>query len=518
MTPAEIWILIGLFGVTIPLVALARRADIPYPVVLVLGGLILGFVPGLPSVQLDPNLVLLAFLPPLLYWEAVTAPTDVMRANAGQIWTLAIGLVVVTTVTVALVAHASIANLAWPMAFVLGAIVAPTDELAASPVLERLKMPRHLIAIVEGESLLNDASALILYAAALGVALGGAFSWSSSLVQFGLASVGGIVLGLLTGRLAVEGWRRIDDTQLQGVISFALPYLTYLTALRLNLSGVLAVVFAGTYVNRFTPQVITPASRLQAVGYWETLVFLVNSILFLLVGLQLHSVVASVAIEYPLQTIVWYALLVNLTVIATRFAYILLLELVPVLGRAAEHQEIDWSHAIIEAWSGLRGAVSLAAALAIPVTMTSGAPLAHRHLVIFLAFSVILVTLVGGGLTLPLVVKRLGGEGDTREQDEDRRRGVAAMHQAALAAIERLEGAGRISGEHAQALRRYYKRGARGQYSAEARAEFDAEREVIEAERDALTELRERREIDNTTLRRLQRILDLAEERLPPAR
>ena len=169
----ELWLLVGLLTVTIPLVALARRVNVSYPVVLVLGGLALGFVPGLPQIRLDPNLVLLIFLPPLLYWEAITAPTDVMRANSGQIWLMAIGLVLATTLTVAAIAHACIAGLTWPMAFVLGAIVAPTDELASAAVLERMRVPRHLIAIVEGESLLNDASSLILYAAAVTAATTG---------------------------------------------------------------------------------------------------------------------------------------------------------------------------------------------------------------------------------------------------------------------------------------------------------------------------------------------------------
>jgi len=516
MAQNDVWLIVGMFSVAIPLVALAKRANVPYPVALVLGGLALGFIPGLPQIELDPNLVLIIFLPPLLYWGAITAPTDVMRANAGQIWLLAIGLVIATTITVALVAHASIPHLAWAMAFVLGAIVAPTDELASLPVLDKMRVPRHLSAIVSGESLLNDSSSLILYSVAVTAAIGGAFGFGQAVVQFLFAGAGGIVLGLLVGRLAVEGWRRIQDTQLQGVISFNLPYLAYMLAVRLGISGVLAVVFAGIYVNRFTPLVITPAARLRVSGYWETVVFLVNSLLFLLVGLQLHELGRLVLQEYSWQALLWYAFLVNATVLVTRFAWVMGQEFLPVIGGASEHPGGDWKHAFIVAWSGLRGAVSLAAALAIPVTMAGGAALAHRHLVIFLTFSVILVTLVGGGLTLPFVVARLN-DGDVEpEEDEDLRRGILGMSEAALERLAELERDGRIPAEHALTLRRRYqhkRRHVKG-HDPEERTALEAEREVIAAERAALVAMRQRREIDNVVQRRLLRVLDVAEERL----
>ena len=488
MAQAEVWLLVGLFSVTIPLVALAQRANIAYPIVLVVGGLILGFVPGLPQIEFDPNLVLLIFLPPLLYWGAITAPTDVMRANAGQIWLLAIGLVIATTVTVALIAHASISHLAWPMAFVLGAIVAPTDELAALPVLQKMRMPRHLVAIVVGESLLNDASSLILYAAALTAAVTGVFRLGPDVLQFFLAGVGGVAVGLVVGRLAVEGWRRIKDTQLQGVISFNLPFLAYLLALRLGLSGVLAVIFAGIYVGRFTPLVITPAARLQLSGYWETVVFLANALLFLLVGMQLHAVGHAVLAEYSWQTLLWYAFLVNATVIVTRFVWVLAQEFVPVIGGASEHPGGDWRHALIAAWSGLRGAT----------------------------FTVIVVTMVGGGLTLPLVIRRLEVADGSAEQDEDVQRGIVGMSEAALTRLDQLQRDGRIDAENARRLRHGYehrRRHADGHPEGE-RAAFDAELEVLHAERAALVEMRQRGEIDNVVLRRLQRVLDITEERL----
>jgi Na+/H+ antiporter len=510
----EVWILIGLFGVSIPLIALARRANIPYPVVLVIGGLFLGFVPGLPDIQLDPNLVLIIFLPPLLYWEAVTAPTDVMRANASQIGALAIGLVIATAIVVAVVAHATIVNLSWALAFVLGAIVAPTDELASAPVLERMRMPRHVIAIVVGESLLNDASALIIYGFAITAAVRGVFNFGNALVSFVIAAVGGIAIGIIVTRLAVEGWRRIKDTQLQATIAFLLPYISYLMPQRFGLSGVLSVVFAGVFANRATPRVLTPATRLQGTNTYDMIVFLINAFLFLMVGLQLRTSAHNVFLEYPVRTVIWYAVAVNLAVIGTRFAWTLGLEYVPLVGASSEHNTPDWRHAMIVAWSGLRGAVSLAAALAIPTTIVSGAPLGHRHLIIFLTFSVILVTLVLGGLTLPAIVRLLELPSDTVEADREIRRGVLGMSEAALQELQTIEAEGNLDEVDLRRLRRRYEHRRKhvDGHPEDELARLEAEERLIAAERRALLEMRDRGEIDNTILRELQRVLDITEE------
>jgi CPA1 family monovalent cation:H+ antiporter len=521
MTETEIELLVGLLVVTIPLVALARRAHVSYPIVLVLGGLLLGFVPGLPAVRLDPNLVLLIFLPPLLYWEAVTAPTDVMLANPGQIAMLAVGLVFATTVAVAVAAHAVIPGLPWAVAFVLGAIVAPTDELASAPVLERLKMPRHLIAIVEGESLVNDALSLVLYAAAVTAAVTGVVQLWHIALYLVVAAIGALVLGLVVGRVAVEGWRRITDTQLQGVISLLVPFLAYAPAQRYGISGVLSVVTAGVYVNRFTPEVLTPSTRLQLVGFWETFVFVANALLFLLVGLQLHGIAAGIVQHYSWQSIVLYTIVVNVVIIVVRFGWILVTEYLPLIGGSSEHPDGDWKHAVIASWSGLRGAVSLAAALALPIGVASGAPFPHRDLIIFLTFTVILVTLVGGGLSLPAVITALHVADEGDEEAEDVRRAIAGIAKAALERIGSLEREGRIDAAHAADLRRRYEHEKHLTHSPaaagvpeEERRRWHAEREVIAAQRRALIDLRQRGEIDNVVLRRVLTSLDLAERRL----
>jgi len=377
-------------------------------------------------------------------------------------------------------------------------------------------MPRHVIAIVMGESLLNDASSLILYGFAVTAAVTGIFHFSEALLAFVIAAVGGVAVGLIVGRAAVEAWRRIRDAQLQIIIAFELPYLSYLLAQRLALSAVLAVVYAGIFVNRWTPRVLTPATRLQGATTYETVVFLVNAFLFLIVGIQLHTIWHNVSIEYSWATVLWYTLVVNAAVIATRFVWTLGLEYAPITGGASEHANPDWRHAVIVAWSGLRGAVSLAAALAIPVAVAGGGPLPHRHLVIFLTFSVILVTLVLGGLTLPLVVKLLEVPEDTVESDREIRRGIVGMSEAALNELEAIAAEGNLNDEQVERLRRRYEHRREhvdGHTDDELHA-VEAETRLVGAERRALLEMRERGEIDNTILRKLQRVLDVAEETL----
>jgi CPA1 family monovalent cation:H+ antiporter len=513
-----IGILVALVVTTIPLVALARRVNISYPIVLVVAGLFLGFVPGLPKIQLDPDIVLLIFLPPLLYWASITAPTDVMLENAGQIGVLAIGLVIATTVAVAVVAHAIIPGLPWAAAFVLGAIVSPTDELAAIPVLEHFRLPRHVIAIIDGESLLNDATALVIYATAIGVVTNGVFQPGLTLLRFGMTVIGSLAVGYLAGRFVVELWRRIKDPQLQGAISVVLPFLAYLPAQRFGLSGVLAVVTAGVYVNRLTPVVVQPVARMGIVGFFDTLVFLANTVLFLVVGLQLHAVANATFARHSWPLVIGYAVAVNAIVIIVRVALAVLAEYAPT-SAPADHAAPDWKHALIVAWSGLRGAVSLAAALAIPLALPNGAPFPDRDLIIFVTFSVILVTLVGGGLTLPAVVRRLHVASDTEERDE-LRLALIRSAEAALVRIDELESEGRIDFAHADALRRKFEhsrdlhRAGEDQHAVDhATRHRDAEREVIAAQREAIIELRERGEIDNVVLRRVQADLDLAASR-----
>lgn len=517
MAQNEIWLLIGLLGVTIPLVAFAQRAGVSYPIVLVLAGLVLGFVPGLPPVVMDPNLVLVIFLPPLLYWEAVTAPTDAMRRHERSIWTLVIGLVIVTTFAVAVVAHAIVPLMPWAMAFVLGAIVAPTDELASAPVLDALRMPRALIAIVEGESLLNDATSLILYAAAIGAVVSGTFNLWSTVGWFFISAIGGIAIGWIGAQLARWTWQRVRDANLQVVVSVVLPYFIFSSASRLGVSSVLAAVYTGIIANRYTPVVVTPQARLQALGFWNTIVFLANAILFLLVGLQLHGLVHRVTTEYGWPTLIGDALAINGTVIGARLIWFIGNEFIPGLPLVSGADvEPNWRRALVAAWSGLRGSVSLAAALAIPVTTLSGVPVPRRDLVVFLTFSVILVTLVGGGLSLPWLIAKLKIPSSDEEETGELTVAIDAMLKATSSYLHGLVERGEIDKEHAALLqRRSVRRLRTHDGTATPDPDVDRERDVVTEERAALVALRERGEIDNTVLRRLQYKLDLAENALP---
>jgi Na+/H+ antiporter len=517
MSMDRVEVFVGLLIAAIPLVGLARRWRIPYPIVLVIGGLGLGFVPGLPRIELSPDLVLLIFLPPLLYWESITAPTDEMRANARMIWPLAIGLVILTTAVVALVAHALVPALGWAAAFVLGAVVAPTDEIAAVPIAERLGVPRHVTAIIQGEALLNDAGSLVLYAAAVAAVVTGTFSWAHASLDFVLAAVGAVVLGLLAGGAAIWAWRQFQDTRLQAAISVLLPFVAYVPAQQLQWSGVLAVVTAGVFVNRYTPKVITPSARLQLVGWWETTVFLANAVIFILLGLQLRTVVtAALAHGHPWSELLWVAAAVNAAVVIVRFGWVYAQAAIARAAGIADETQEQWKHLFVVTFSGLRGAVSLAAALALPLTIRSGAGFPERDLIVFVTFTVILGSLVVGGLSLPLVIARLHVSGDDSEEQEVRR-ALHAATEAALRRLAELEREGRVDPPHAELLRARYgdlRRRYEGGGEDEQRGvleRYAVELELLEAERAAILDLRRRGEIENKVLRRLQLTLDIVE-------
>lgn len=516
MTAYGVALTIGLLAVAIPLVAFARRRGIPYPVVLVGAGLILGFIPGLPQIPLDPSLVLVVFLPPLLYWESLTAPIEEMRDNSGHIWLLAVGLAAFTALVVAVTVHAVIPGFSWALALLLGAIVAPTDELAAVVTLERLPLPRYVVAVIEGESLLNDASALILYGIALTALTLHQFNPLVDIARGVLAVAGGAVLGWIVSVLAAFAWRRFRDADLQRTISFSIPFAAYGPAQALGLSGVIATIVLGIRANRSTPYVLSPATRIAGTGYWETVVFFANVLLYLLLGLQLHTILTHVLSIYPAGILIRDALLLNVAIVVVRFAWILGQEYLPAINGKTKHPEPNPRHAVIVAWSGMRGAVSLAAAIALPLSL-GGSGTAIRDLIVFLAFSVILVTLFFGGLTLPFVARALVVPGEVDADQVELRMARGAMADAARQRVAVLQKKGRIDERGANALLGQVAAHVgtfAGEENFEAAKLRHAERSVLGAERDALLDLWKRRAIDNTIFRSLQRLLDLAEERL----
>lgn len=504
------------------LVSLANRLGVAYPIFLVLGGIALGYIPQLPELAMPPNLVLVIFLPPLLYWESLTAPTSELFTGSGLWWLfqLAFGLVLATMFAVGVVAHALIPNMTLAAAFVLGAIVASTDEVAFAPIVERVGIPRHVLATIEGESLVNDATSLVLYGLAVGVVASGTFSLTQAAGALLLSVVGALAVGVLAALVAVLCWHLTKDDALQAVVSLMTPYLAYLSATRIGASGVLAVVAAGLTVTRFTPRVLTPRARERVGGFWVTIVFMLNALIFVLVGMQFHHIV-SVLGPIPAWRLALYAIAVSVTVIAVRMAWVFGQGLLPSTNEP-EHEEgkADWSHVAVLAWSGMRGGVSLAAALAIPLQTAAG-PFPHRNLIIFLTFCVLIATLIGQGGTLPWLLRGLGVQSDGTDEREAR----AALAKTARTALSELRKAAERTDIPEPVIRMLRERFAgrwRGfsgtDRNAPAAQHSDKYRhlaaELLDAQRDTLLDMRRRGEVDNTVFRKIQRLLDLEAEEI----
>jgi Na+/H+ antiporter len=504
------------------LAILARRLAVPYPVLLVLGGLAIGFVPGLPAVELAPGVVFVLFLPPILFAAGYFTSIRDLRANVLHVSSLAVGLVLFTMLVVAVVAHTLVPTLGWPAALTLGAIVAPPDAVAATAVFQRLGVPRRIVAILEGESLLNDATALVAYRFAVGAAMLGTFSIVDAGSTFVVSAVGGLAVGLAMGYLTVLFVRRVDDPVFSVVVTFVAPLAAYLPAQQLELSGVLACVAAGIYVGRKAPRFMSSAVRVSGGAAWQILLFLINGSVFILIGLQLPRVLTNLAGRSPLE-LLGLAAAVSFTAIAARFVWVFALMYVPKRWRRARTGEGTPNagrHLTLVAWAGMRGVVSLAAALALPIDFP------ERDLVIFLTFAVILATLVGQGLTLPLLVARLGIDDGAAAagQKEAYARGVTA--DAATARLDDLAAQWPGHLELIDTLRAQYDHrthhaeiGRDGNGRDEA-----AEQELIEhrqirmavlmAEREALLGLRERGAIPDEVHRLVERDLDLEELRM----
>jgi monovalent cation/hydrogen antiporter len=502
------------------MLAIAPALRIPYPILLVLGGLAIGLVPGMPEFELQPELVFFGILPPLLYGAAFFTSLRDLRANVRPIGLLAIGLVAVTTVAVAVVAHAFIDGLSWASAFVLGAIVSPTDPLAATSIARRLGVPRKLVMIVEGESLLNDGSGLVLYRVAVAAVLTGSFSALDTGGLFVISAAGGIGVGLAVGWIVRQVRRRLHNPPAEITISLLTGYAAFISAELAGVSAVLAAVTAGIYLGWHTPELTTAQVRLQAYAVWEIVQYLLNAFLFVLVGLQLPVVVDALD-DVPATTLLAYAALVSVTVIAVRFVWVFAVLNAP---KWIARRLSSWRGAVFLSWAGMRGALSLAAALALPLETDAGAPFPGRELIIFLTFAVILVTLVGQGLTFPLLIRALGLEDDGSEEREDAK---ARIHvaEAALARLEELveedwvreDTAERVRGAYRFRTNRFRARledGDDGEIELRSQDYQRLVRELLDAERQALVALRRSGAISNEVWLRVERDLDLEDERL----
>jgi CPA1 family monovalent cation:H+ antiporter len=525
MGQAEVLIAGLLVAVTV-LSALARRLALPYPIVLVIGGALFGFIPGVPAVKLDPNVVLVIFLPPLLYGAAFFANLNDMRANLRGLTLTSVGLVLVTMCAVAVVAHELIAGLPWAAAFALGAVVSPTDPLAGAAIMRRLGVPRRLVSMVEGEGLFNDATALVAYRVAVAAVVSGSFSLADAGLEFVAGALGGIAIGLVVGWAIAEIRRRVNDTQLSVTVSLLSGYAAFIPADALGASGVLAAVTTGIYMGIRGPSIIDARTRLQGFMVWDILDFLLNAALFVLVGLQLRPVVDSLG-GYSAGTLAGYALAVSAVVIAVRVAWLFSL---PYVIRALDRRPSQRARRVgagprfVIAWAGTRGAVSLAAALAIPLTTDAGAPFPARDLLIFLTFTVIFATLVLQGLTLPAVIRFLRVHGDESEDEEELRARLAAA-RAALDQLDALGDEDWTRDDTVERMRRLYEYRKRRFAARAGKIEDDGYEDrslayqqlvqsVLAAQREALVRLRNEGTISNEVMNRVVREMDLEESRL----
>ncbi len=514
-------ILVSLLVAVAVLGAAARAVNIPYPIVLVVGGLVLGFVPGLPDAELEPELVLVIFLPPLLYSAAFFANLHDLRQSLRPIALNAVGLVLVTMCAVAVAVKALVPDMPWAAAFTLGAIVAPTDPVAATSIMRRMAVPRRLVSVVEGESLVNDGTALVAYRTAI-VAVGGTFSiWEAGL-EFVLSAAGGVAIGVAVGWVIVEIRRRIDDIPVEITIALLSGYAAYLPAEAVHASGVLAAVTVGIIVGWKAPEISTASMRLQGYAVWEILIFLLNALLFVLIGLQLPLILDGLSGQ-PAGELLWWCVAISLVVIVTRLLWgQTVVFVIRALDRRAVQRErrSTWQARMVIGWSGMRGSVSLAAALALEPDFP------QRDLILLLTFAVILSTLVLQGLTLPAVIRVLGVRDDGADAQEELV-GRRAAAEVALARLDELAIEEWTYDDTIERMRQLYNYRSRRFAARAGEGDDDGDgiehrslkyqklvRMVLDAQRGELVRLRNAGLISNEVMHRLERELDLEEERL----
>ncbi len=529
----ELELLLLLLAVSAGIQILARRISVPYPSLLVIGGLLLALVPGLPRIARDPELIFLIFIPPLLYWSAATLSIRDLRDVMWPVVRLATFLVLITMCVVAVAIHMIEPRFTWATAFLLGAIVAPPDPVAASAVMRSVGNSQ-VRAVLEGEGLFNDATALVAYRIALAAVLTGTFSIGQASVHLVTAGVGGVAIGLAIGWV-IAFLRKHMFSQVpivENTLSLLTPFITYIPADAVGASGVLAVVAGAIYLTRKSPEVMTPASRIQAEAMWTMVTFILESVVFIIVGLELRYVVQSLSGAH-ITHLILEAVIVTVVCIAVRFAWVMssVVILRTLRRRRGAKVAPPWNVSTMVAWTGMRGADSLVIALAIPFAADSGRAVPARELIIFITFGVILITLVVQGLTLVPVARMLRLEEE--EAGEDATEEAIAREARAAAATREIDAIMSRGGPKAEIARRMRDRYARRQvrwsetldatdddataserkaldkWDRYAEDYGDVRERVIEAERKALLELYGESRVGDDVLRRLQRELDL---------
>ena len=511
---------------------LARKLQTPYPIVMVIGGLLVGFVPAVPRVALNPDLVFLVVLPPLLYFGAWHTNWRDFKHNLVNILFLAFGLVGFTVLGVADTARWLFAGFDWRLGFVLGAVVATTDAIAATTIAKRVGLPGRIVDILEGESLVNDATGLLALEFGIAMVWNGSTPtvWSGAL-RLTYLVIAGLLFGMVIG-LAVEWFEhRIDDGPIEIVVSILVPYATYLGAEAIHASGVLAVIACGLYLSRKSSNFFSPNVRIQADAVWESLTFIINGLVFVLIGLQLPYVLAAIR-GYSLRQLIFYGLCFSGIVIALRMLWVYPgTYLAYAIRRGLLRQNESWPGSrkiFVVGWTGMRGVLALAAAISLPEMLEDGSPFPQRNLIIFMTFCVILVTLVLQGLTLPSLIRALGldGAAGNNKEEEAARREIL---QAALAWLEASQDREQkldlaiykeLSRHYRKRLEILHDRGEEEsdddhrEHLALQERRTEAMRDVLRVERETALRLRNQGKINDEALRRIQYELDLSETKL----
>lgn len=518
----------AVLAITASINAAARRLDLPSPVLLVIAGIVLAIIPGLPRIELPPNLVLLVFLPPIIYYAAFRMSWQAFCKNLRPIVLLAVGCVVFTTVTVAAAAHWLI-GLTWPVAFILGAIVSPPDVVAPLAIARRLGVPDRISAVLEGEGLVNDATALVLFNFALAAALTGTFSIGQATMTFVTIVVTETLFGLAVGWVMLRLRHLARDPRIEVTLSLLTPFLAFWVPHAAGGSGVLATVVAGLYVGAKGVELIRANTRLQALFFWDFVTYLIEGAIFLLTGLQARTILDGLQ-GMSWSQLLFYGLAISLVAIIVRFVWVFPATYLPRrLSPRLRQREPDppWQYPFLIAFTGVRGVVSLAVALSIPVFIAPGQPLAERDLVLFLTFSVILVTLVLQGPTLPSLVKRLGlvQHGSQERLERERleaqtridavRAALRSLHQGIQQGSVAPDDVRRLREWHEDRISRLEHRDRQGGGGGKVVEQTEAiELVLIQAQRDYINGLLREDRIGDDIRRRIERDLDLREEEL----
>lgn len=519
----------GLLAAVALLTLLAKRLSIPAPIFLVPAGILAGFVPGLPHIAIDPQLVLTVFLPPLVYIAASALSWPDFWRNLRPITLLAVGCVLFTTLLVGLVAHWLLPWLPWAACFVLGAAVSPPDAVAATSMAGRLGLPRRVVTVLEGEGVVNDATALTAYRFAIAAVLTGAFSLKQAALTFALDVAGEVVYGLALGWIFSRLLPKVKDSSIEIALSLLVPFAAYLPPEQLGGSGVLATTMAGLYGGEQGVMALGSSTRLQARSVWEMIRFTLENLLFLVTGLELRNILAGIQ-HGSIQQLLWAGAVLCLAVILSRFVWVYPATYIPrwlfqSIRKADPYP--PWQIPFVVAFAGMRGGISLAAALAIPRETSTGQHFPGRELIIFLTFCVIVVTLVAQGLSLPRVVRWLGldehGEKEKKELQEQMLHAWTVVTQAALSRIEQAEQ--QHEPEIVDHVRRRYEHRLRHLNSLENederlldQHEVDFRCDLLDAERQRVRQLRDQGEINEEVRVELERDLDLEAARLTARR